>query len=119
MKSEHQEQVEFVNWCKKLRKTHHEFNLLFAIPNGGSRNKLEASKLKLEGVEAGVPDLFLSVARHGKHGLYIEMKKRKGGALSPKQKKWRDMLKEEGYAWVRANGSDEAKHWIKKYLSIK
>ena len=59
---------------------------IFSIPNGGSRNKIEAAKLKRTGVLAGVADLF--VMRHKEfpdktfpdryvhfwHGLFIEMK---------------------------------------------
>ena len=52
-------------------------DLIYAIPNGGSRNKIEAAHLKRQGVKAGVPDLFLPVARQGKHGLYIEILKEK------------------------------------------
>lgn len=50
------------------------WGLCFAIPNGGHRNKATAGKLKAEGVKAGVPDLFLPVARHGYHGLFVELK---------------------------------------------
>lgn len=32
--------------------------LLFAVPNGGFRNKVEASQLKASGVVAGVPDML-------------------------------------------------------------
>lgn len=37
--------------------------VIFAIPNGGSRNKIEAANLKKDGVLAGVPDLFIARAR--------------------------------------------------------
>lgn len=33
--------------------------LLFAVPNGGKRNKIEATQLKASGVVAGIPDLVL------------------------------------------------------------
>ena len=32
---------------------------LFAVPNGGYRNKIEAANLKRQGVIAGVPDFIL------------------------------------------------------------
>jgi len=118
MKTESQEQIDFVQWCKRQRKTHPEFLKLFAIPNGGARHIAVASKLKLEGVEPGVPDLFLAVARRGLHGLFIEMKRLKGGVLSKDQIKWKGYVQKEGYGWKRANGFLEAKRIIKSYLKI-
>lgn len=47
---------------------------LFAIPNGGKRELKEAMSLKAQGVKAGVPDMFLPLAKHGYHGLFIELK---------------------------------------------
>lgn len=48
---------------------------LFAIPNGGFRDKIEAAKLKATGTKAGVSDMFLAVPRAGWHGFFIELKK--------------------------------------------
>lgn len=58
---------------------------IFAIPNGGSRNKLEAQNMKAEGVLSGVTDLFCSIPSGDYHGLFIEMKKPKGGEISLNQ----------------------------------
>lgn len=45
----------------------------YAVPNGGTRNPIEAKNLKSEGVRAGVSDMCVI----GKEKiLYIEMKKR-------------------------------------------
>jgi len=49
--------------------------MMHAIPNGGTRDKAEAARFKLEGVKAGIPDIFLPYAASPYHGLYIEMKK--------------------------------------------
>lgn len=67
---EHSIQVACVNWFRYRYPNH----LIYSIPNGGKRNAIVAAKLKAEGVLAGVPDLFVPVARNGWHGLYIEMK---------------------------------------------
>lgn len=48
--------------------------LWFHCPNGGSRNAIEASKLKAMGVLPGVPDCMILDARHGFSGLAIELK---------------------------------------------
>ncbi len=43
---------------------------VFAIPNGGARNVVTATRLRAEGVMAGVPDLF--VVDYG--GFFLEVK---------------------------------------------
>lgn len=83
-----------------------ELRLLFAIPNGGERNIRVAAKMKAEGVKAGVSDLMLPVARHGLHGLWIEMK-RPGGKASAEQKAWLDAMQGQGYGAVVCD------HWLK------
>lgn len=45
--SEHSEQCAFVEWLRWNHIPH------YAIPNGGSRNRIEAARLKAEGVSAG------------------------------------------------------------------
>jgi hypothetical protein len=49
--------------------------LIFAVPNGGTRNILEAKKLKLTGQLAGVADLV--VLLHQKT-IFFELKTEKG-----------------------------------------
>ncbi len=92
---------------------------IFAIPNGGSRHKVEAMRLKMEGVRAGVPDLFLPVAAGGKHGLFIEMKREKGGRLSPEQKDWLTFLRAQGYEAQCCAGYFEAMSTVFAYLYTK
>ena len=65
---ESQEQQALFSWAEYAKGLHPELGLLYHIPNGGKRDKLEAARLKLEGVKAGVPDLCLPVARGGAQG---------------------------------------------------
>lgn len=118
MKSlEHAEQVNLMQWwALACRGFGIPEALLFAIPNGGQRNIIVASKLKAEGVRAGIPDLFLAVPRRNFHGLFIEMKKAKGGRTSEKQNAALDMLAEQGYTWAVCHGWTEAKKCIEGYL---
>lgn len=108
--SEHEEQAAVVKWARK-----NGLDLLFAIPNGGYRSMSEAKRLSKEGVQAGVPDLFLCVPRNGKHGLFIEMKAMKG-KVSPLQKVWLEVLNKQGYEAVVCHGAEAAIEVIKKYL---
>ena len=93
-----------------------ELGLLYAIPNGGKRAIKTAIALKAQGVKSGVPDMCLPVARGGYHGLYIELKRQKGGTVSETQKSWITALTEQGYKAVVCKGADEAIGTIKEYL---
>ena len=86
-RSEATEQERVINWATFYAKDFPELALLYHIPNGGSRNQLEAANLKRQGVKAGVPDLCLPVPRNGKHGLYVEMKWQKN-KTTDKQDWW-------------------------------
>lgn len=88
----------------------------YAIPNGGSRNKIEARNMKAEGVSAGVPDICIPVPNKKYHGLYIEMKRQKGGVVSENQKKWIDRLNQNGYLAVVCRGFEEAREVVKEYM---
>ena len=112
---ESDEQVAFIRYCMMEANKYKGLDLIYAIPNGGSRNQIEAHNLKLQGVRAGVPDLFLPVARKGKHGLYIEMKRQKGGRLSEYQKEWISRLAEQGYETAVCHGLDEAIKTVEEY----
>ena len=105
MLTEHQEQKLFVKWFElqypKVK--------IFAIPNGGNRNVITATMLKAEGVRKGVPDLFIP-----EWLLWIEMKRVKGGKLSPAQSDWIDYLNGCGHTALVANGFEEAKAIINK-----
>ena len=115
--TEEQEQAAVMEWAMLMEKQLPELALLFHIPNGADRHPAVAAKLKRQGVKAGVPDLFLPVARGGFHGLWVEMKRQKGGRLSDEQKAWMDALNAEHYLAVRADGAEAACDVIFKYLT--
>ena len=115
--TEAQEQTAVFNWAAVMVRRWPELRLLHHIPNGGSRNAREAHNLRMQGVKAGIPDIFLPVARGGWHGLYIEMKRRKGGRLSDEQAAMLEALREQGYcAWV-CKGANDAIELITEYLN--
>ena len=72
--SEDAEQEIVIQWVRMNEGKWPELKLLHHIPNGGSRNKREAARLKRMGVLAGVSDLHLPVSKGGYNSLYIEMK---------------------------------------------
>lgn len=103
MKTEHEEQRELVKW---FRQTYAQV-LIFAIPNGGARSLATAGRLKAEGVVKGVPDLFVPAWE-----LWIEMKRTKGGSLSPEQNLMHLYLRGVGYTVIVAKGFEDAKQKI-------
>ena len=114
--SEDTEQQMLFTWAAMSSGKYPELMWMYACPNGGLRHIQTAMKLKDTGVKAGVPDIFLPVARHKCHGMYIEMKRRKGGKLSVYQKEWITELTKQGYYCVVAHGFEEAREQIEKYL---
>jgi hypothetical protein len=107
IKTEHEEQREFVRWFRQGYKDVR----IFAIPNGGIRSITTATRLKVEGVSAGVPDLFIPAWR-----LWVEMKRTKGGSVSPEQKDWIAYLEGCGYTCVVAKGADQAKEMVLGFI---
>ena len=104
--SEHFEQREVVRW---FRQTWRGVRI-FAIPNGGARSAATAGRLKAEGVASGVPDLFIPAWR-----LWVEMKRTKGGTVSPEQKDWIAYLSNVGYCAIVCKGADDAKRQISAF----
>lgn len=107
--SEHGEQCVVVDYCRLRRYP------VFAIPNGGSRNKAEAARLKAEGVSAGVPDLFIPLPNDTYHGLFIEMKAGKN-KTSKEQDAWISLLRRNGYSAAVCYGADAAIREIEEYI---
>ena len=101
--SEHLEQVRLVSW---FRKTYPDVRI-FAIPNGGARTGSKGMKFKAEGVSPGVPDLFIPA-----WGMWVEMKRQKGGTVSPEQKDWIAYLDDCGYQCIVGKGFEDAKRQI-------
>lgn len=111
------EQRKLFEWVGYMGGKYPDIEMMYHIPNGGSRNKIEAANLKRQGVKAGVPDLCLPVARGKYHGLYIEMKAGKN-KTSEKQDEWIAKLHNQGYAAIVCYGCGQAIEVITKYLGL-
>lgn len=96
-------------------------NLLFAIPNGGTRSKKSASMRKYEGAVAGISDLILLYPSGGKSSLCIEMKKPKikgcsAGKQSQEQKQWQKLVTTYGSVYGVCHGLCEFIRLVCSYL---
>jgi hypothetical protein len=98
--SEHLEQVRLVSWFRRS----YPGVRIFAIPNGGGRSASTGVALKAEGVQAGVPDLFVP-----EWLLWVEMKREIGGIVSPVQRDWIDYLQGIGHQVIIGRGFEDAK----------
>lgn len=85
--------------------------MIFAVPNGEKRAISVAKRLKAEGVVAGVPDLFVP-----EWCLWVEMKRVKGGRLSPEQKKMIGYLERIGQTVIVGKGAKHASQLILNYF---
>ena len=114
--TEHDEQVKVIQWCDahpdpRVSRIYSHLNGLRA-PIGA------VIKAKASGGRKGIPDLFLPIASGGFHGLYIEMKRLKGGSLTPEQKDCLEFLNESGYKAIACKGHSSAIEVIKEYLGL-
>ena len=105
--TEHEEQREVVKWFRRK----YAPVRIFAIPNGGFRSRATAGRLKAEGVARGVPDLFVPA-----HNLWIEMKRVKGGRLSPDQRDWIKYLEGLGNTCLVCHGAEDAKAQVRAFF---
>lgn len=101
--SEHLEQVRLVSWFRR----NYPGVRIFAIPNGGARSGPQGASLKAEGVSPGVPDLFVP-----EWLLWVELKREKGGVVSPVQRDWIEYLESIGHRVIVGRGFDDAKRQI-------
>lgn len=96
MAHEHLEQCVLVAFLKGHELLYPELRLVHANFNPGRMSFYMGKKMKREGARPGYPDLFLSLARQGYHGLYIEMKTTTG-RLKDSQQVIFPLLKAAGY----------------------
>lgn len=113
--SEDSLQIKCAEFAKKALYLAGEPQVWHHVPNGGTRTRREASKLKAMGVLPGVGDTFLPLKSGEFCGLYIELKKA-GGSPSPDQKKFLKAVAAEGYLAVVVNDLDTFKEVFTAYL---
>jgi hypothetical protein len=100
----------------------------FHIPNGSvmgggsapwqkTEREIRGRLQKLAGVEDGVCDYFISVPRHGYHGMYVEFKRPDKGTVSPEQWAFIDAVRAQGYHFELHVDAVIAWEAAKKYLT--
>lgn len=117
--SEYSEQVAIFKRAHLYARRYPELRFLNGSLNGVRLTIGQAVKCKKTGMRDGYPDINLPVVRGGYSGLYIELKRIKGGKISPEQKEWAEFLTSQGYMHRFCKGCDEAWAVIINYLNLK
>lgn len=119
--SEHDLQVRFFRWLAECQfgSMSGEIGLWLthAVPNGGLRDKITASRLIAEGVKGSIPDVFVPMKRGPYGGMYIEFKKA-GTGPGIDQRATLMMLAEQGYCCHVINDEETAKRVFNDYFTL-
>ena len=124
--TEWEEQCAVVAWANLMVETGQEPRLEFLVGSASGARLTIGNLMKLK--RAGVikkawPDIFLSVPSfihepHDYYGLYIELKRLKGGIVSVEQRAMLDELEAQSYCVRVCRGADHTIQTIKDYLGM-
>lgn len=116
-RSEHAEQATLMQIAQAHEAQYPDLRWLYAIPNGGKRDRVSAALLKAEGVKRGHPDLALPSRRGAYPGLVIEMKV---GSNRPSraQRDWLAHYQAEGWLIAVCYSADEAWALLENYVRL-
>ena len=109
--TEEQEQLALVQWLElhKIRYTH--------VPNEGKHKVQYRAKQKRLGVKPGVPDILIfdrPPLSPENVGVAIELKRQKGGRVTPEQTAWLEHLTARGWAVAVCRGAMEAIRFLQE-----
>lgn len=116
--TEAQAQSNIFKWANAMATYYPELMLLNASLNGIRTEPRTKRMMYSQGMKKGYPDMFLPVARHGMHGLFIELKRDGKCKPTPEQVDWIKKLLEQGYEACVCFGEQDAMETIKSYLGI-
>lgn len=119
---EDDECIVFSNWLKINNIPH--AHLANESRSSSKNAMIRGAKLKRMGQSRGVWDYEVFVPIRGVTGavdcyelIKIEMKRRKGGVLSPEQKQWQKIYELAGINCKVCKGADEAIAFVKKFVN--
>lgn len=89
----------------------------FHAANGGKRNVVVAKKLKSAGVKPGVPDIIIIDIPPNyptAPGAVIELKRTRGGVVSPEQEDWLQHFEAHGWCCCVAKGAADGIRFLRE-----
>ncbi|MBP1614742.1 MAG: nuclease [Bacteroidetes bacterium] len=112
-----QSESQIQHGCIAWFRTQYPFlsRLLFAVPNGGKRDRRTGAQMKYEGCMRGVADLILLVPKKGYASLCIEMKTPKG-VQSDEQRIWQRSAEKANNKYVVCRSLEEFMNEVNSYL---
>ena len=113
---EKDEQKALTRWVKAHMGRWPDLKMYIHIPNEGKRSPRMGEELKEMGMAVGFPDVFIFTPKGGMHGMAIEMKRTKGGKVSPEQAQWIADLVAQGYCACVCYGWEAAAKAIERYM---
>ena len=115
--TEDQEQITLMSWAHRVKFGNGRLSdYLIHIPNGGSRNIIEAAKFKQMGVRAGFPDLLMLIPNKYYPFMGIELKT-KTGRQSDHQKAYQKEFDSIGAKYVVCRSLEEFIEVVNGYLA--
>ena len=115
--TELQEQIAVFSWANTQLDKYPLLRYMNASLNGVRLTIGQATIAKRSGLLKGYPDIFLPLRNKEYSGLFIELKRVKGGVVSPEQKDFLSFLNSQGFKAVVCRGSKEAIETIECYLN--
>jgi hypothetical protein len=107
--SEESEQIATIEWLWSRG------FFAFHVPNGIKVSIAKAMRLKAMGLLSGIPDIIIVMPEE--KVLWLEMKKQKGGVVSPNQQAIHHILTAMGHKVLIAKGNKDAKDQLSRILS--
>ena len=115
--SEHDEQTALFQWRDLSMERFPELEMMFAVPNGGKRHIKTAMRMKEEGQQKGVPDVWLPVPHGGYFGMVFEMKYGKN-KCTPDQRRWLENLADIGWKTGVYWNWEDARDAVEDYIGL-
>jgi hypothetical protein len=118
--TEHEDaaQIAVVEWARENADQWHCLADLFAVMNSAMVKPSARERFTQMGRLAGVTDLIMLEPRGGYCGMLLEMKREKGGRLSPEQIAFIERHRRRGYFVRVAAGRHEGIAALQEYLAL-
>lgn len=114
--TEGEEQATLFSWARMYENKYPQLKWMFHIPNEGKRSRTTGGRMRSEGMKSGVADIFLPAPSGEYHGLFIELKRLRGGKRTEKQEEFIAAMNSAGYCACFCVGWMAAAEVIVGYL---